>query len=180
MDVQERIKRAQEVMKLSNREMASHLGIQEDEYLRQLDNPDREFYEALTGTFGISMTFLMEGSGPIFDWRPLPISSILAFRDERDWRQFHTPKDLAISITLEASELLECFQWSAGDLVVGEHKAAMEEELADILIYAVSFADAIGSDIPTIIREKLAKNGAKYPVEKAWGTAAKYSDFEKE
>ncbi len=102
------------------------------------------------------------------------------FRDERNWKQFHTPKDLAISITLEASELLECFQWSAGNLVVEEHKAAMEEELADILIYAVSFADAIGSDIPTIIREKLAKNGVKYPVEKAWGTAAKYSDFEKE
>ena len=102
------------------------------------------------------------------------------FRDERNWKQFHTPKDLAISITLEASELLECFQWSAGNLVVEEHKAAMEEELADILIYAVSFAAAIGSDIPTIIREKLAKNGVKYPVEKAWGTAAKYSDFEKE
>ena len=55
----------------------------------------------------------------------------------------------------------------------------MEEELADILIYAVSFADAIGADIPTIIREKLVKNGVKYPAEKAWGTAAKYTNLEK-
>ena len=63
--------------------------------------------------------------------------------------------------------------------MVEENKAAMEEELADILIYAVSFADAIGADIPTIIREKLVKNGVKYPAEKAWGTAAKYTNLEK-
>ena len=67
------------------------------------------------------MTYLNEGVGPIFDWRPLPIEEILRFRDERNWKQFHTPKDLAISISLEASELLECFQWSAEDLVVEEN-----------------------------------------------------------
>ncbi len=167
-------------MKLSNEEMASHLGMEESEYLRQLVNPDDNLCRSLNRTFGIAMTYLKEGMGPIFDWRPLPIEEIIRFRDERNWKQFHTPKDLAISISLEASELLECFQWSAEDLVVEEHTAAMEEELADILIYAVSFADAIGSDIPTIIREKLAKNGAKYPVEKAWGTATKYTDLEKE
>jgi len=166
-------------MKLSNEEMASFLGIEEGEYLRMLDHPDDNLYRLLNRSVGISMTYLKEGVGPIFDWRPLPIDEILRFRDERNWKQFHTPKDLAISISLEASELLECFQWSAEDLVVEENKAAMEEELADILIYAVSFADAIGADIPTIIREKLVKNGVKYPAEKAWGTAAKYTNLEK-
>jgi len=167
-------------MKLSNVEMAFPLGLEEGEYLRMVDNPDDELYRSLNHTFGISMTYLEAGEGPIFDHRLLPIGEILAFRDVRNWKQFHTPKDLAISITLEASELLECFQWSADDLVVEKHRAAMEEELADILIYAVSFADAIGADIPTIIQEKLAQNGAKYSVEKAWGKATKYTDFEKE
>jgi NTP pyrophosphatase (non-canonical NTP hydrolase) len=81
---------------------------------------------------------------------------------------------------LEASELLECFQWSADDLTVEKKRAAMEEELADILIYAISFADAIGSDIPAIIRNKLEKNGSKYTVNRSWGNATKYTDFEEE
>lgn len=105
------------------------------------------------------------------------ISEVLTFRDEREWAQFHSPKDLAISISLEASELLECFQWSKGDVEVVEKRAAMREELADILIYCIQFADAIEADIPTIIREKLTQNGTKYRKDKALGSSKKYTEF---
>lgn len=180
MHVQERIKRAQELMRLSDAEMAATLKMGEDEYIERVNSAEREFCQELNTVFGISLSFLMEGTEPIFDWRALPISEIIRFRDERNWKQFHTPKDLAISISLEASELLECFQWSADDLTVEKKRAAMEEELADILIYAISFADAIGSDIPAIIRNKLEKNGSKYTVNRSWGNATKYTDFEEE
>lgn len=180
MHIQERIKRAQAFMGLSDSEMAAELKMGEDEYRRRVDESGREFCQVLNSVFGISLSFLLEGTDPLFDWRPLPVSDILRFRDERNWKQFHTPKDLAISITLEASELLECFQWSAEDLEVEKKRAAMEEELADILIYAVSFADAIGADIPSIIRDKLKKNGKKYTVCRSWGNATKYTDFEEE
>lgn len=180
MHVQERIKRAQALMKLSDSEMAAALKIGEDDYTRRVNEPDREFCDSLRSIFGISLSFLLNGTGPIFDWRPLPVSEILTFRDERNWQQFHTPKDLAISISLEASELLECFQWSADDLEVEKKRPAMEEELADILIYAVSFADSIGADIPAIIRSKLEKNGSKYTIDRSWGNATKYTDFEEE
>lgn len=89
------------------------------------------------------------------------------FRDERHWKKFHNPKDLAISINLEASELLELFQWSGKDLEVSGKRLAMEEELADVLFYCQYFADAIGADIPTIMVAKLEKNKRKYPVSKA-------------
>lgn len=107
----------------------------------------------------------------------LPISEILAFRDDRNWKQFHNPKDLAISLSLEASELLECFQWSGNDVNVDQKRSEMQEELADILIYAVLFSDAIGVDIPAIVREKLKKNGEKYHVGKAFGNSKKYTEL---
>lgn len=108
----------------------------------------------------------------------LPIEKILAFRDERNWRQFHNPKDLAISLSLEVAELLECFQWSAEDLEVPEKRSEMAEELADVVIYAVLFADAVGFDLPTIVSEKLLINGKKYPADKAYGSAKKYNERE--
>ncbi|MGI6466785.1 MAG: nucleotide pyrophosphohydrolase [Sphaerochaetaceae bacterium] len=109
----------------------------------------------------------------------IPIDEILQFRDQRNWKQFHNPKDLAISLSLEASELLELFQWSKEDLVVSNKKDQMAKELADIFIYATQFADAIGVDITTIIKEKLKENKEKYKVEDAWGNAKKYTELDK-
>ncbi len=101
----------------------------------------------------------------------------LAFRDERDWAQFHNPKDLAISISLESAELLECFQWSGSDLEAAAKRSDMEEELADVLLYAIYLADAIDADIPKLIAAKIRKNAEKYPVDKSRGNSAKYTEL---
>ena len=105
------------------------------------------------------------------------IRRVLKFRDDRDWRQFHTPKDLAISLTLEAAELLEVFQWSGADLECRDKLERIREELADVLSYCVLMADECGLDLDEILREKVAKNEAKYPVEKARGRADKYTEL---
>ena len=99
---------------------------------------------------------------------------ILKFRDERDWKQFHNPKDLAISISLEAAELLEVFQWSAEDVKCENKLGKICEELADVAIYCTLMADACGLDLDEIVQEKLRKNNEKYPVEKAKGSKEKY------
>ena len=101
------------------------------------------------------------------------IDSILKFRDERNWKQFHNPKDLAISISLEAAELLEVFQWSAEDVRCEDKIGKIREELADVLNYCVLMADTCGLDIDEIVREKLVLNEKKYPVEKAYGSKEK-------
>lgn len=94
---------------------------------------------------------------------------IAAFVEERDWSQFHSPENLAKSISIEAAELLECFQWNAdADL------DRVREELADVLTYALILAARIGADPNQIVLEKLAVTRAKYPVEKARGRSAKY------
>ena len=102
------------------------------------------------------------------------------FRDERNWLQFHNPKDLAISISLEASELLEIFQWSASDLECTDKLDKIKEELADVLSYCILLADRYGLDTDEIIREKITKNEAKYPVSKAYGSKAKYTELKSE
>ena len=99
------------------------------------------------------------------------------FRDDRNWRQFHNPKDLAISINLEASELLEIFQWSADDLECLEKIDKVKEELADVLSYSILLADRYGLDLDEIIQNKMKKNAEKYPVEKAMGVSTKYTDL---
>lgn len=99
----------------------------------------------------------------------------LAFRDDRDWKQFHNPKDLAVSISLEAAELLECFQWSGSDTEVPENKEAMVEELSDIFNYCLLMADRLDIDIIGATSNKIDRNAAKYPVEKACGNARKYT-----
>lgn len=100
----------------------------------------------------------------------------LAFRDRRDWKQFHNPKDLAISISLEAAELLECFQWTGGDLQ--PHDAdALKDELADVMIYSIYLADAMGLDLTQILQDKIRKNASHYPEDKARGTAKKYTEL---
>ena len=103
------------------------------------------------------------------------INKILKFRDDRDWKQFHNPKDLAISISLEAAELLEVFQWSGTDVSNEGKQEKIKEELADVLNYCVLMADACGLDIDEIVQEKIKVNNEKYPVSKAKGKKEKYN-----
>ena len=105
------------------------------------------------------------------------MDEILKFRDDRNWKQFHTPKDLAISISLEAAELLEVFQWSGTDLKAEDKRDRIEEELADVLIYCFLMADAARVDIDEIITRKLYTNSEKYPTEKSYGRSDKYTEL---
>ena len=102
---------------------------------------------------------------------------IIKFRDQRNWKQFHNPKDLSISISIEASELLENFQWKSSEEAVALKVKDIQEELADVLIYSILLADAMDFDINEIIREKLEKNNMKYPAEKAFGKKEKYTEL---
>ena len=98
-------------------------------------------------------------------------NTIKKFNEEREWEQFHNPKDLAISISVEANELLECFLWKNPDEA---DKSKIKEELADVLILAFQMAYKCGLDIEEIMNDKIALNAKKYPVEKAKGKAIKY------
>ena len=98
------------------------------------------------------------------------IKRILKFSEDRDWDQFHSPANLAKSISIEANELLECFQWSEDNYDINE----VREELADVMVYCVDMLDKLGLDADEIINAKMDKNEAKYPVEKARGSAKKY------
>ena len=105
------------------------------------------------------------------------IDQVLKFRDDRNWKQFHNPKDLAISISLEASELLEVFQWSATDTVCESKQDKIKEELADVLNYCILMADICDLDMDEIIQEKIKRNNEKYPVDKAKDSAKKYNEL---
>lgn len=94
---------------------------------------------------------------------------IRAFVEERDWSQFHTPENLAKSISIEAAELLECYQWDADADVV-----RVREELADVVTYSFMLADRLGLDLDEIVLAKLAKTREKYPVELSKGRSTKY------
>ena len=98
------------------------------------------------------------------------IDRIRKFTSERDWEQFHTPSNLAKSISIEAGELLECFQWDDKNFDVDNVK----EELADVIVYCQNMLDELELDVDEIVNEKMDKNEAKYPVEKAKGSATKY------
>ena len=110
-------------------------------------------------------------------------AALRQFRDERDWRQFHSLRNLIVSLNLEAAELLELTQWKSdaeiealpADPRSGE---ALRDECADILLYLLLIADAAGIDLAAAARAKLAKNALKYPVHKARGTRAKYTEFD--
>ncbi|MFT3982895.1 MAG: nucleotide pyrophosphohydrolase [Lachnospiraceae bacterium] len=104
---------------------------------------------------------------------------ILQFRDERNWRQFHNPKDLAISISLEAAELLEIFQWSGEDVNCTEKKDKIKEELADVVNYCVLMADVCGLDLDEIVQEKIRRNDEKYPVDLAKDSKEKYNQLKR-
>ena len=101
------------------------------------------------------------------------IQRIRKFTEDRDWEQFHTPANLAKSISIEANELLECFQWSDEDYDL-EH---VKEELADVLVYCRNMLDKLGLDEDDIVNAKMTKNEAKYPVDKARGSNKKYTEL---
>lgn len=105
------------------------------------------------------------------------MNRINQFRDDRDWRKFHNEKDLAISISLEASELLELFQWKNSEEVVESSLNEIKEELADVLIYSLMMADNLNLDVDDIIKNKLDLNERKYPVEKSRGSNKKYNEL---
>ena len=99
------------------------------------------------------------------------IKRIRDFTTERDWDQFHSPANLAKSISIEANELLECFQWDENNYDINDVK----EELADVIVYCQDMLDKLGLDADEIVNAKMDKNEAKYPVEKAKGKADKYN-----
>ena len=107
---------------------------------------------------------------------------VMAFVHERDWEQFHAPKNLSMALAAEAGELMEHFLWASADqsrLIVRDDtkRAKIAEELADVVIYALEFANATGLDIAAAIEAKVATNAKKYPVEKARGRSDKYTDL---
>ena len=92
------------------------------------------------------------------------IDEILRFRDERNWAPFHNPKDLAASISIEAGELLECFQWSGESTNPTTDKEHVQEELVDVLVYTLYLADRLRIDLDFAVKDKLTKNAVKYPI----------------
>ncbi|MGG3801227.1 nucleotide pyrophosphohydrolase [Metabacillus fastidiosus] len=105
------------------------------------------------------------------------MDKVIQFRDERNWGQFHNPKDLAISLSLEASELLENFQWKNSEEALIQNKENIKDELADVMIYSMLLANDLNLDIEAIVKEKIEKNKMKYPIEKAYGVKTKYTDL---
>ncbi|MCA6441511.1 MAG: nucleotide pyrophosphohydrolase [Sediminibacterium sp.] len=102
------------------------------------------------------------------------IQALLKFRNERDWEQFHNPKDLALAISIESAELLELFLWKKADEANPEK---VKEELADIFSFAFLLAEKYDLDVKDIVLEKIKKNGEKYPLDKSKGTAKKYDEL---
>lgn len=99
---------------------------------------------------------------------------LIEFRNERDWEQFHNPKDLALAINIESSELLEEFLWKKSEDAKIEK---VKEELADVFAYAFLLAEKYDFDVKQIVLDKIKSNGEKYPIDKAKGTAKKYNDL---
>lgn len=111
------------------------------------------------------------------------IKKIVKFRDQRDWKKFHTPLNIAISLQLEASELLEHFQWKSNDEFVklyitnSKKRKAVQDEVADIFSYLLLFADSLNIDLEKIWKIKMKDNNKKYPVSKSRGNSKKYTEF---
>ncbi|MCY6372442.1 nucleotide pyrophosphohydrolase [Clostridium ganghwense] len=106
---------------------------------------------------------------------------IIQFRDNRDWKQFHNPKDLAISLGIEAGELLECFQWKTNEeikeLLQSEKKIKVQEEIADVAMYLLFLCNETNINLEEAILDKIKKNEEKYPVSKSKGNAKKYNEL---
>ncbi|MFT3780438.1 MAG: nucleotide pyrophosphohydrolase [Nibricoccus sp.] len=109
-------------------------------------------------------------------------SRVLAFAKERDWEQFHAPKNLSMALAAEAGELMEHFLWATSEASRATvrdpgKRQKIEEELADVIIYALEFANMTGIDVAAVIEKKMAANAKKYPVEKAKGRSEKYTEL---
>lgn len=109
------------------------------------------------------------------------LEQLIAFRKERDWEQFHTPKDIAISLSIEAAELLEWFQWRSDDevkqmLETGKREH-LEDEIADVAVYLSYLCHDLGIDLNQAVNKKMAKNAAKYPKDRVKGRADKYNEY---
>ena len=102
------------------------------------------------------------------------INSLLKFRNERDWEQFHNPKDLALALNIEAGELLELFLWKSAEEA---NKDKIKEELADVFAYAFLLADKYELDVKQIVLDKIKINARKYPIHMSKGTAKKYNEL---
>ncbi len=106
------------------------------------------------------------------------LNRLVKFRDERDWAQFHTAKNLALSVSLEAAELLEHFQWTTEDhQLSSEQTESASEEIADVLIYILLLSDRLGIDPVKAAFEKIENNEKKYPAEKVRGKSYKYTEY---
>ena len=110
---------------------------------------------------------------PISDIQEI-IDKLIEFRNDRDWEQFHNPKDLSLAISIEAGELLELFLWKNAEEA---NREKVKEELADIFSFAFLLADKYGLDVKQIVLDKVKVNNEKYPVAKAKGTAKKYNEL---
>jgi NTP pyrophosphatase (non-canonical NTP hydrolase) len=105
--------------------------------------------------------------------------ALVKFRDERNWQQFHNPKDLALALSIEAAELNELFLWKKGEKEWSDvPMKALKEELADVFAFAFLLAQKFDLDVKEIVLDKIRKNGQKYPVEKSYNSAAKYNRLE--
>ena len=105
------------------------------------------------------------------------------FAKARDWDQFHSPKNLSMALSVEASELVECFQWLTEEQsrsLTPKQLAAVTDEIADVQLYLIRLADKVGVDIGAAIEQKITKNEAKYPVDKVKGSSKKYTEYTQE
>ena len=113
--------------------------------------------------------------------KPELLAQLIAFRRDRDWEQFHNPKDIAIALSIEASELLEWFQWRTNDEIAAQlasdKRELLEDELADVVVYLSYLCHDLGIDINKAIAAKIDKNAAKYPIDKVKGRADKYNEY---
>jgi NTP pyrophosphatase (non-canonical NTP hydrolase) len=109
------------------------------------------------------------------------LEQLLAFRRERDWEQFHNPKDVAISLSIEAAELLEWFQWrnldEIHDMLKSDKREQLEDEIADVAVYLSYLCHDLGIDLNQVVKNKMAKNAAKYPKDRVKGRADKYNEY---
>jgi dCTP diphosphatase len=118
----------------------------------------------------------MNASDPLTELR----DRLRAFASERDWQQFHAPKNLAMALSVEVAELLEHFQWLSEDAsrrLPADAQAQVREELADVLLYLVRLADELGVDLAAAASDKIALNALKYPVDRARGTSRKSTEL---
>ena len=109
------------------------------------------------------------------------IKKAIIFRDERDWKQFHTPKNILISLGAEMGELMECFQWKSDaeiqEMIKNNSSDAVGDEIADIGIYLLDLCDSLGVDFEEVILKKLERNSLNYPIDKCFGIAKKYTEL---